>query len=569
MKLPPYVIRRGKVLQYVRRIPGDVAHAFPVIRIQRTLATVNVSEAYAAAGRITTELDAQFAGIRRERGFTIGVIHVDSWTWPDWEQLADWFKATLVEDDLKSLIMGRRGRALAAGAAQTVDLQAEHPDALDLSQHDHRLKEMTVGEYAAERVAFVQSVVRRLGIPISQANPYFARFMAAALAAEIGFLDIALRYRMGQKVGYCHPDTIAGPWKAAIADKAEQQVAKIVGPANVSHRAVGKSLNDCRAAYAAERIRANKPATLKQLNDMDITIGRFQSHSGIKDVGLVQRSHIIAFRDQLYDGGDYATASVNKRTGYITTLVKTAANKGWIDQAIRGDIRLTVPEGEDAREPYSTDDLALIFGHPMFTERKITSGTAAASLGVLPFWLPLISCLHGMISSEILQLGPDTVRIHPDTDIWCFAVTTSGGRHIKTEARRRWMPIRHEMIDLGLLDLVKEAEAQGWKTLWQPVEAKHGDIDAVSQQVSAFWADFARKDLKITDPQKTLYSFRHSFKDAIGALGASDDEKKQLLGHAETGATKGYGTKKAPRPVDIKRLDEIVQAVSWPFLAGL
>lgn len=567
MKLPPYVLRRGKVLQYVRRIPGDIAHAFPVVRIQRTLATTNVSEAYAAAGRITTELEAQFAGIRREKGYAVGVIHVDSWTWPDWEQVANWFKAALIEDDLKSLIMGRKGHALFSDTEGSVDLKTAHPDSLALIQRDHRLKEITVGEYASERASFVQSIVRRLGIPVSQANPYFARFMAAALTAEISFLDIALRYRMGQKVSHPHPDTIAGPWKAAIADKTEQQVARIVGPMSASHRTVGKSLTECRAAYAAERIRANKPATPKQLDDMDKTIGLFQAHAGVKDVGLVQRSHIIAFRDKLYDSGQYATATVNKRTGYVTTLVKTAANKGWIDQAIRGDIRLTVPEGEDAREPYSTDDLNVIFSHKLFAERAVVP--AAATLGVLPFWLPLVSCLHGMISSEILQLGPDTVRHHPDTDILCFAVTTSGGRHTKTEARRRWMPIRKELLDLGFMGLVDDARAKGWKTLWQSVEDKDGDIDAVSQQFSSFWADFARKDLKIIDPQKTLYSFRHGFKDVVGAVGASEDEKKQLLGHAETGATKGYGTKKGPRPVDIKRLNEIVQSIKWEFLAPL
>ena len=567
MKLPPYVLLRGKVLQYVRRIPSDVAHAFPVIRIQRTLATPDAAEAYAAAARITTELDAQFAGIRREKGFTVGVIHVDSWTWSDWESLADWFKATLIEDDLKSLIMGRKGRSLSDDGEETLDLKARYPDAVALVQHDHWLKDITVGDYARERASFVQSIVRRLGIPISQANSYFARFMAAALTAEMAFLDIALRYRMGQKVSHPHPETIAGPWKTAIADKTEAQVARILGPVSASHKAVGKSLADCRAAYAAERIRANKPATTKQLDDMDKTIGLFQSHSGVKDVGLVQRSHIIAFRDKLYDSGQYATATVNKRTGYISTLVKTATNKGWIDQAIRGDIRLTVPEGEDAREPYSADDLNTIFSHPLFAERKVLPTTL--SLGVLPFWLPLISCLHGMISSEILQLGPDTVRHHPDADIVCFAVTTSGGRHLKTEARRRWMPIRKELLDLGFMAMVDEAKTKGWKTLWQAVEDKDGDIDAVSQQVSSFWADFARKDLKIVDPQKTLYSLRHGFKDAVGAVGASDDEKKQLLGHAETGATKGYGTKKAPRPVDIKRLDEIVQSVKWEFLAAL
>jgi hypothetical protein len=107
----------------------------------------------------------------------------------------------------------------------------------------------------------------------------------------------------------------------------------------------------------------------KQSGDTQ-TAGRHgQDHSGVKDVGLVQRSHIIAFRDKLYDSGQYATASANKRTGYITTLVKTAANKGWIEQAIRGDIRLTVPKGEDAREPYSADDLDTIFGHPSVVRR--------------------------------------------------------------------------------------------------------------------------------------------------------------------------------------------------------
>jgi hypothetical protein len=141
----------------------------------------------------------------------------------------------------------------------------------------------------------------------------------------------------------------------------------------------------------------------------------------------------------------------------------------------------------------------------LFADRKVLP--AGAALGVLPFWLPLISCLHGMISSEILQLGPDTVRHHPDTDILCFAVTTSGGRHLKTEARRRWMPIRKELLDLGLMNLVDDAKGKGWKTLWQAVEDKEGDIDAVSQQVSSFWADFARKDLKIIDPQKRFTRF--------------------------------------------------------------
>ena len=85
----------------------------------------------------------------------------------------------------------------------------------------------------------------------------------------------------------------------------------------------------------------------------------------------------------------------------------------------------------------------------------------AAALDVLPFWLPLISCMHDMISSEILQLGPDTIRCYPGTDILCFVVTTSGGRHAKTVARWRWLPIRQQLIEFGLNDLVETARANG------------------------------------------------------------------------------------------------------------
>jgi hypothetical protein len=82
-------------------------------------------------------------------------------------------------------------------------------------------------------------------------------------------------------------------------------------------------------------------------------------------------------------------------------------------------------------------------------------------------------------------------------------------------------------------------------------------------------AGFARVDLEITDPQKVLYSIRHSFKDVLAPAGASEDEIKQLMGQAETGATKGYRTKKQPKPVDIKRLNHIVQGIKWRFLARL
>ena len=184
--------------------------------------------------------------------------------------------------------------------------------------------------------------------------------------------------------------------------------------------------------------------------------------------------------------------------------------------------------------------------------------------------MPVISCLHGMISNEIIQLGPDTIRRHPEhPDILCYEVTNAGDRRVKTQARKRWVPIRRELLALGLSDIVATAKAKGWKTLWSAIDERGLTSEQVSQSFSPFWSEFSREDLEITDPKKTLYSFRHTFKDRVPARGASETEYKRLLGHAETGTSKRYGTKIAPKPVDIVRLDALVQGIDWPFLKEL
>lgn len=227
-------------------------------------------------------------------------------------------------------------------------------------------------------------------------------------------------------------------------------------------------------------------------------------------------------------------------------------------------LRLTVPEGSDDREPYSAEDLQRIFSHPGF--RNGDGFGAGEPLGALRFWLPVISCLHGMISSEILQLGADTVLKHPDHDILCFVVTNAGGRRVKTDARKRWVPIRREILDLGLMDLVEAARTKGWSTLWAAVDERGATSEEVSQSFSPFWSAFTRDTIGITDPKKVLYSFRHAFKDRVTKAGASETEQKQLMGHAEAGMSRRYGTKEAPKPVDIVRLDALVQSIDWVFL---
>lgn len=567
MPFPSHVTRRGAVYQYVRRIPDDIRDAFPSSRIQRSLRTRDPAEARALAARVAVEVEAQFALARRKKGVTLAVTPVDDWAWTDWRMLADWFTATLIEDDHRKSLARLTGKDLFRQAQSVGDPVRTHPDFVALTRLNARLEATSVADYAAERLGFVRSIIRRVGVPVVETSEHFERFMAACLAGELTFLDVAIRRRMGQKVSHRHPDEIAGRWRgetAAAKSEIEAKAATVLGTMTENGARVGKTLLDCHHAYVADHERAGKPVRKALADDKTAVISDFEDHSGVTDIGLVARRHIVEFRNHLADDGGYAPATVNKKMGHLTTMLETALKQGWLDTTIRGGIRLTVPEGSDDREPYSDEDLARIFSHPGF--RTGDGFDAGEPLGALRFWLPVISCLHGMISSEILQLGPDTVAQHPEHDILCFVVTNAGGRRVKTAARKRWVPIRREILDLGFPDIVEAARAKGWRTLWAAVEERSATTEEVSQSFSPFWSTFSRDTIGIADPQKVLYSFRHAFKDRVTKAGASETELNQLMGHAERGTSKRYGTKRAPRPVDIVRLDRLVQGIDWAFL---
>lgn len=223
-----------------------------------------------------------------------------------------------------------------------------------------------------------------------------------------------------------------------------------------------------------------------------------------------------------------------------------------------------MPEDEGTREPYQAQDLKRIFAHPIFTTGH--RFTRAKACGELQFWLPLIACLHGMISSEILQLGPDTVVPHPEApQVLCFEVTNAGDRRVKTLARRRWVPIRRELLALSLTDLVAVAKQEQRRWLWSDMNTQNGDVTRVSGYFSSFWAALSRDELEVGSGLR-LYSFRHAFQDALAKAGHGDEAKKALMGHAEGGMTSRYGTKSRPREVNIHEIDTAVQGLRWPFL---
>jgi hypothetical protein len=572
-------IRNG-VCQYVRRVPEDVRAAFPFTRVQKSLGTRDQRLARAAALDLDQLWDRRFAEARRAKGLSVlpdgpAQLDTEGWSWPDWQALATWFGASLAEQDWRARLRDVAGGAFASEPDATT---LPRRDGATVSEHIARgriLRSTTVAEYASTRLAFVQSHVRRLGISLSRTAPEHERFMAACLGAELAYLDVfQLREARRGGLDRPHPDIIAGPWrKTSKSNPTEQgdrnaESASIVGKPEIG-TPVGKTLAACRAKWIENRTKARKQVRPEYLREMDQTVATFERHADVSDIGAIRRRHVLAFRDYL-GGGDrgYKTATINKKVGFITSLMGTALNAGWVETALGSDIFLEVPEDEGQREPYAEADLAAIFAHPIFTAGH--RFTRAKACGELQFWLPLIACLHGMISSEILQLGPDTVMPHPDApEILCFVVTNAGDRRVKTLARRRYVPIRRELLDLGFSDLVAAARREGHPFLWSEMRAQGNDVTRVSGYFSSFWASFSRRDVGITTAGTSLYGFRHAFQDRLAGAGFGDEVKKALMGHADSGMTGRYGTKRQPRAVNIIELDKAIHSLKWAFLSKI
>jgi hypothetical protein len=104
-----HITKRGRVYQYVRRVPEDLGDAFPFARVQRSLRTQDRVTAYEAAARVHSEIEKRFAAARGKKGTTLNVVPIDDWDWTDWNQLADWFKAVLLDEDWRMRLRNVQG----------------------------------------------------------------------------------------------------------------------------------------------------------------------------------------------------------------------------------------------------------------------------------------------------------------------------------------------------------------------------------------------------------------------------------------------------------------------------
>lgn len=199
---------------------------------------------------------------------------------------------------------------------------------------------------------------------------------------------------------------------------------------------------------------------------------------------------------------------------------------------------------EDQRQPFSADELKIIFTAPLYTgcqddERRF----AAEGPNIIRrsrYWLPLIALYSGLRMGEILQLTPDHIRKSP-ADIPYLLLTRD--MKLKTASAEREVPVHRELIRLGFIEWVEARGGADERPLFEEVpESKHGyRSDIYTKRFATFLRSV---DLPADRRAKLCFhSFRHTFKDALNETGAPEEVKDEICGWARSKRTgRRYGS---------------------------
>lgn len=227
------------------------------------------------------------------------------------------------------------------------------------------------------------------------------------------------------------------------------------------------------------------------------------------------------------------------------------------------------------RDRFEEDELLTFVRCPVFTgcagRRKIWRPGPYFFQGDL-YWIFLILMFSGMRTGEPPQIALDDIVSSTaelggggDETLYFFDMRPydpAQGRkalkdlkHLKTSDSARVVPIHRVLIELGLLERVRQLRERGETRLfpgWKPHKSG-ADEERWGKDVSRAF-DYGRRLIGLTRANVSIYSLRHLLADWLDDAGAPQRLRNRILGHLDKSenAADGYGGKSLPSPVQTR-----------------
>ncbi|MGA9851660.1 MAG: site-specific integrase [Gammaproteobacteria bacterium] len=249
-----------------------------------------------------------------------------------------------------------------------------------------------------------------------------------------------------------------------------------------------------------------------------------------------------------------SVTTLNNHLTKVASLFGWAERNGYIERNYFANLTMRNPQRPDeARAAFTNEDLKKIFSTGQYKEHKF--------LHPHYYWLPLLGLHTGARLNELCQLQLSDVR--QEDGVWVFDINGMGpGKHLKSKAARRLIPVHPKLLELGFLRFVEQLRAQGKTQLFPELRARR---DGAGQSAS-LWFGRYRKSLGFykQTPKKDFHSFRTTLINTLKQKGLSQPEVAALVGHSMDSITfDRYG-----KPYNPMLLLEVLKKVDFSNALG-
>ncbi|WP_330217109.1 DUF6538 domain-containing protein [Sphingobium lactosutens] len=219
-------------------------------------------------------------------------------------------------------------------------------------------------------------------------------------------------------------------------------------------------------------------------------------------------------------GVPISVANANVYLSSLSSFLNWAVDEELADRnPVRGLRFADSTAKKDKRNPFSPEQLRLIFRAPLYTGCKDGDRGYATPGHERPqnarYWVPLIALHSGMRLNEICQL--DTADVRMIDGVSCMVVTTeslvgSTDKQLKTGASERLIPIHQRLLDLGLMTYVAQKRRAGEAKLFADIDPGTKGVRAVA--FSKWFTQFLTS-IGARREKTCFHSLRHCFRDEL------------------------------------------------------
>lgn len=272
-------------------------------------------------------------------------------------------------------------------------------------------------------------------------------------------------------------------------------------------------------------------------NDYWKILYAFANHIERKELALITRRDINAFRDHLLESGQ-STTTVSRKIGVLKTLFRAAIDYEQLTANPADQVRVRSSQQEKPRVGFSVDDLNLFFRSAIYTEGFRPKGGG----GEACYWIPLLALFTGCRVEELAQLLVEDIHHVDDRGYYLDINDDAEHAKLKNTSSRRRIPLHVSLLDCGFLDYVESVRSR--RFLFP--ELKPNPRGKLGGYFSNFFSGYLRERVGITDSRKVLHSFRHTFKDMCRNVGIDEAVHDALTGHTAPSAGRKYGNGQYP-----------------------